>query len=271
MADPTRVSNPNSLYRNPVPLDAELHRHKRLQPLTDYSIANSLHATYVGVDEFGQAALEYVIMFVDAGNDSAGRAQVTPAVLLGVKPGENLMVEGKQWKANYIPAFIRRYPFWTTDTTDPNAASVLVDAGWPGFSDTEGEPLFDTAGVPTTVLREALEFINRFEAEALRAREFCARLVHLDVLRETKADAVLPDGKTLSVKGFYSIEEAALRSLPDTTVLDLHRSGALALMHAHLLSLAHLRPMIERKVLRMTAAAAAVAPVKAITALPSKR
>jgi hypothetical protein len=37
-------------------------------------------------------------------------------------------------------------------------------------------------------------------------------------------------------------------------VLELNRSGALALMQAHILSLAHLRQLIERKAQRMGAA-----------------
>lgn len=253
------MSHSSPLYRNPVPLDADHHRHKRLQPLTDYSIASAMHASYLGVDEFPQAALEFVIMFIDIASDSGGRAQVSPAVLLGMTPGENLMVEGTRWAARYVPAFIRRYPFWTTDTSDPAAAGVLVDEAWSGFSDTQGEPLFEHDGRPTPTLRSALEFINRFEAEAQRTREFCAKLIQYDLLREMKADATLPSGQTLSVKGFYAIEEAALRSLPDRVVLELHRDGWLAMMHAHILSLAHLRPLIERKAERLSQAAAKAA------------
>lgn len=251
------MSTSFQLYRNPVPLDADQHRHKRLQPMTDYSVAARMHSSYVGIDEFAWAALEFVIMFIDTAAENGGRAQVSPAVLLGMTPGENLMVEGTRWTARYVPSYIRRYPFWTVDTPDPAAAGVLVDSAWSGFSDTEGEPLFERDGTPSPILRSALEFINRFEAEAQRTREFCARLVQLDVLREMKADATLPNGQTLSVKGFYAIEEAALRSLPDKTVLELHRDGSLAMMHAHLLSLAHLRPLIERKAQRVKPSAAA--------------
>jgi hypothetical protein len=245
------LPNSHQLYRNPVPLDADEHRHKRLLPLTDYSIAGAMHASYIGIDEFALAALEYVIMFIDTAAESGGRAQVSPAVLLGMTPGENLMVEGTRWTARYVPAFIRRYPFKTTDTGDPATVSVLVDDAWSGFSDTQGEPLFEADGRPTPTLRSVLESIDRFEADALRTREFCAKLVQHDLLREMKADATLPSGQTLSVKGFYAIEEAALRSLPERTVLELHRDGSLAMMYAHILSLAHLRPLIERKAQRL--------------------
>jgi hypothetical protein len=151
------LRNPYQLYRNPVPLDADQHRYKRLQPLTDYSIANAMHASYIGVDEFAWAALEFVIMFVDSAAENDGRAQVSPAVLLGMTPGENLMVEGTRWAARYVPAFIRRYPFWTTDTSDPSAAGVLVDEAWSGFSDNEGEALFERDGTPSQTLRTALD------------------------------------------------------------------------------------------------------------------
>ena len=67
-------------------------------------------------------------------------------------------------------------------------------------------------------------------------------------------DATLTDGQQLSVDGFLALDEEKLRALPDATLLDLHKSGMLALIHAHQISLGLMRALVERRLaLRATA------------------
>jgi hypothetical protein len=63
-------------------------------------------------------------------------------------------------------------------------------------------------------------------------------------------DATLPDGNQLVVDGFFSLDEAKLSALPDATVLELHKNGALALIHAQQISLGHMRRLVERRLAR---------------------
>ena len=99
-----------------------------------------------------------------------------------------------------------------------------------------------------------MDFLERFELEAERTRAFCERLVMLGVLKEMKADATLPNGQKLSVDGFHAVDEDKLRALPEATVLELWRTGLLMLMQAHLLSLANIRHLVNRKAARIQAA-----------------
>jgi hypothetical protein len=69
-----------------------------------------------------------------------------------------------------------------------------------------------------------------------------------------KSDATLPDGATLSVDGFFVVDEEKLHLLPDLQVLEMHRNGMLTLLNLHLASLATLRHMVERKARRAIAA-----------------
>jgi hypothetical protein len=127
---------------------------------------------------------------------------------------------------------------------------VLIDRSWSGFSETTGEALFDKDDKPTAALEQAMKFLEMFEAEAQRTRLFCTRLAELDILKEMKADATLPDGKTLSVDGFYAVDEDKLRELPDAAVLELHRNGMSMLLAMHLASLANMKHLVDRKALR---------------------
>ena len=44
-----------SFYREPVLLDSVLHRNKKVGKLTDFSVAQHLHSSYLATAEFDQA------------------------------------------------------------------------------------------------------------------------------------------------------------------------------------------------------------------------
>jgi len=244
----------SALYRRPELLDAQQHRHLRLKELTDWSVARELHAMFIAATEFAQAALDYPIVFVQGtGKDTKGRTLVSPVVLLGLQPGENLYVNGAKWDARYLPAFVRRYPFFSAPVQGLDRPGVFIDAAWSGFSDTEGVPLFEADNAPTPALRNAIDFLERFEAESTRTTEFCARLLDLGILKDMRADVQLLGGRQITVEGFQAIDEDKLQNLPDKLVVELHRKGLLMLMQVHLLSLANLRHLVQKKTDRILA------------------
>lgn len=166
----------SALYRDPVLVDSVLHRRKKLLPLTDFSIAGGMHAVFITATEFPQAALDFPLVFInvadaDAATDAdAERRLLTPIALLGVSADDNLHVDNGRWTGRYVPAFIRRFPFIAAAVDGANAPGVFIDAGWPGFNDTTGEPLFTEQGKPAETLTRAMEFLERFEQEAQRTR-----------------------------------------------------------------------------------------------------
>lgn len=253
----------SALYRDPVLVDSVLHRHKKLLPLTDFSIAGGMHAVFITATEFPQAALDFPLVFINVGDAAAAteaeRTLLTPIALLGVSADENLHVDNGRWTGRYVPAFIRRFPFIAAAVDGADAPGVFIDGGWPGFNDSAGEPLFTDQGKPAETLTRAMEFLERFEQEAQRTRQFCARLAELDLLKKMQADATLPTGDVVLVDGFLAVDETKLLALPDAVVLELHRNGMLTLLHAHLMSLANLRYLVQRKAERVAAKAASVA------------
>lgn len=241
----------SALYRAPELLDPVRHGTLKISPVQDWSVARHMHAVYVAATELPEAALEFPLLFVHSGElDAGGRATVSPVALLGLAQGENLFVDGTRWRARYVPAFLRRYPFLTGRAAGDAAPGVMIDTAWSGLSHTAGEALFDAQGWPAPALQRHLALLERFEAEALRTRQFCTQLVELALLKPMQADATLPDGQTLTVEGFQVIDEERLRELPAAAVLDLHRSGMLMLMHLHIASLANLPALVERKARR---------------------
>jgi hypothetical protein len=233
------------LYREPVLIDPAEHRHLRLGTFSDFSVTRQMHAVYVAATEFPLAALDFTIVFVNTGESP--NIVMSPIVLLGLTPNENLYLDGKRWDARYIPAFIRRYPFFSAHVRGTQQVGVMIDTAWSGLSTTEGEPLFEADDKPAPALERAVEFLKMFEVEAQRTRQFCQRLQDLALLRPMQVDATLPSGQHMAIDGFMTVDEEKLQALPEATVVELHRNGMLGLLHLHIASLANMRHLVERK------------------------
>lgn len=237
----TTTSQP--LYREPVQLNAQLHRHKKIRPFNDFSLIAHAHAVMLNAVEFPQAALAFPIIFVPG---TTSNPEISAAAMMGLVPNANLFVEGSQWAASYVPAAFRRMPYLSAPLPGSEQTGVYIDLQWPSLSETEGEPLFTSDGQHAPALVQAIEFLQAFDAEARRTAHLCARLNTLGLLTPMKADVTLPDGSALTVDGFMVVDEAKLAELSESVVLELHRSGALGLIHAHLLSLNQMRVLIDR-------------------------
>ncbi len=247
-----------ALYRQPVALDRQLHRGKRLKRIAGSRAAAQMNACLVTASEFADVAKEYVIGFVPA------RAPGTPeplevhaVALLGLRAQENLFVDADgRWDARYVPAFVRRYPFAYASDGEGRPA-VIVDAACEAFNDTEGERLIQDDGEATPFLQETLQFLDAFEQDLQRTRTLCARIVELDLLKAVQIDVTLGDGSKLSADGVQVIDEAKLKDLPEPVAVELLRHGVLGLLHAHLISTTNVQRLTERLGAQRQAAPAA--------------
>ena len=237
-----------NLHRKPVPLDRGAHRTLRVKlPVTDWRVAERLNSMFLAAVEFGDACRDYPIVFVRAGTDPAGQMQVAPVAVFGLAPQENLYLDDGRWLARYIPAVLRMYPF-AIGRIDEKSFAICVDTDWSGVSQAEGEPLFTPEGEPTELTQNVQKQLEQTEAEIQRTRLVGQRLIELDLLREMRFDATLPDGQTVTVDGFLTVDEDKLKALPDATLVELQRNGLLGLVHAHLISLGNMRHLAERRV-----------------------
>jgi hypothetical protein len=236
--------NPN-LYKKPVGLDPALHGNLRLaHGVDDWSVAADCNAVFIASAEFGDACSEYPIVFIEAGNDDQGVMQVAPIAVLGLADKLNLFAEGASWRAAYVPALLRCYPFGIARQDDTRVI-VVIDDDFSGWSRSEGQALFDDAGNPTPLLQGVRDQLEKIEIEIQRTRMFGRMLSEAGLLSPMRFDATLPDGKTLSVDGFHTVDEKRFAELPDAKVLELHKNGVLGLIHAHQISLRHMRRLVE--------------------------
>jgi hypothetical protein len=235
------------MYGELAPLDREAHKNLKLDTAKAVvSCVADQNSVFLAAIEFGDACKEFPIVFVRAGEGAEGKPQVAPLAVLGLKPGSNLFVEGDKWTANYVPAYVRRYPF-AMARLDGNANNLAVcyDSKWVGFNEETGEALFNN-GEPTEFLLNARGFLEHFEQEAERTRLICNLLVDLDLLQDMRFEATLPGGEKIDVEGFLAVDEKKYSELPDDKVLQLHRNGLIGLIEMHRLSMTNMNRLAAR-------------------------
>jgi hypothetical protein len=230
-----------------VALDRQVHARLRLKPATDLAFAAGMSAVPLLSAEFGDAAREYAIVFV-RGTDQS----VVPAVLTGKPNGPNVYLDAAgRWNAQYVPAYVRRYPFLTAQTA-PDQFTVCIDAACSGFDATEGAQLFAAEGEPSPLLQQVVHNLADYQRHAQLTEAFTQRLVAAGVLVDADAKADLANGQAMALRGFCVVDEAHLRALPDSTSKEWLASGDLGLIYAHLLSLGNLLQLLRRQPLDET-------------------
>jgi hypothetical protein len=254
----------SNLHRQPTALDSAQHRNLRLRlPITDWTLANNLNGMFVAAAEFGDVCREFPIVFVKAGKEPDGTDAIAPIAVFGMEQKENLYVSGSRWRANYMPAVLRAYPFCIARIDDQRFA-ICVDTAWSGTSVLEGQPLFNEDGTQAELLQQMTKHLETLETEIQRTRLVGKKLLELDLLREMRFDATLPDGRQHTVDGFLTVDDEKLTKLSDAVVGELHRSGVLGLVHLHWVSLGNMRRLVDWHVER-----AAAAPTPAPAAAPA--
>jgi len=240
------MSNP-PMYGDLLPLDREVHKNLKLD--TNQTVVTRVadqNSVFLAAVEFGDAAKEYPIVFVRAGTGADGKTEVAPLAVFGLKAGSNLFVDGDKWTGNYVPAYIRRYPFAMARVEGvQNDIAVCYDMKWPAFNETTGEALFKD-GQPTEFLLNAKTFLENFEQEAERTRLICNLLQELELLQDMRFEATLPNGEKFDVEGFMALDEKKYSELPDDKILHLHRNGLIALLELHRLSLTNMNRLLGK-------------------------
>ncbi len=226
-------------YKKPVVLDKEQHKGLRLKA-ADARFAAKNQSVPMVLAEFPEASLEYPIVFAKS-QDS----QWIALALTGLQADSNAFVdESGRWTGRYVPASVRRYPFILAEGENKQL-SLAVDMDAPQLGG-EGEALFDDKGEPTELVRNVMNMMGEFQSQALSTGTLAKELDDAKLLTQQSLRVQLGDGRNAVVDGVWIVDEAKLRELSDDKILSLYKSGALVAIHAHMLSLRNLLPLLER-------------------------
>ena len=239
------MSNPSPLfYEKIVALNANTHKGYYLEPATNFKFAQNTNSTYIAHVEFLKASREYPIVFAKDNNNS-----VYPVVLLGLGKDQNLFVDKKgNWLGNYIPAYVRRYPFILASTTENDAnLTICIDETYSGFNkNKKGEKLFDSNSSHSDFLKNSIEFLREFNKHTQVTTAFCQSLNNLNILEPMKLSMKTNDGREVSMGGFMGVNRSKFKELPANQVYELFKTDQLELIYLHLASLSNVEALMNR-------------------------
>src|SRR5688572_16227477 len=165
------------IYETAVPVTHARHGAWSIETGSDYGFTRNVNSVPLVAVELASAAAEYPVVFGGTGDT------VMPAAILGLRNDENLYLtpEGG-WQAQYIPAFVRRYPFVFSSRDEGKTFTLCIDEGYTGFNqEGRGQAIFDAEGKPTEYVQNVLKFLQQYQVEFQRTQVFCRKLKELNL------------------------------------------------------------------------------------------
>jgi SapC protein len=233
-----------------VQLDNVEHARLRLTGLAGSELSSN--QAQVVPNEFEQLQREYPILFQ---KDAEGNFQ--SIAILGLDRGENLFAPEGQWETRYVPAAMRRGPFFLGVDDDARAdPAIVIDLDDPRVSESDGDPIFLAQGGAAPFLQQAAESLRIVHEGLKLSRAMFDLFAELDFLAPVDIDVDLGDGIHYRLTGQFTIGAEQLASLSGGALERLNRSGFLACaIHARS-SLANISRLIELKLSKLAGGAA---------------
>lgn len=243
------------LYKKPEPLNVQTHKGMGLKyGDRPFDFLNETHFVPLTVGEFAQACGVYPIIFL-------GNARL-PVAVMGLQQGSNLFVDpatGNFEQYAYLPAFVRRYPFVAAVHTDEKERFTLcVDAGSHLISKDPDQPFFDEKGQLTPFVQNALDYVQRFETDAINTGRMVDQFNELDLFEEQTTNFQprdpqgRPVGEPQPIASYWGISHEKLRALPADKLAKLRDDTTLGAIYAHMLSMARWENIIARAAVRQS-------------------
>lgn len=233
-------------YESCIPVTPERHQDCTVDIGSDYSFARDTNAVLITCLEFTRIAREYPVVFAAA--DAQKESVPMPVAVIGLNENKNLCVNAEgHWKARYVPASVRQYPFIFSRMDDAQSLVLCVDESFKGFNrDGRGKKLFDENGKQSGYLQDITGFLGGFQSEYQRTQKLCELLHSLGLFEEMEARIALPSGRKIAMQGFLTVDRNKLEALPQEKLGELARIGYLELVYLHFQSLDNFDLLVER-------------------------
>ena len=225
-----------------VPFDAKKHAGLGLSQSSLSHFMATRNAFAISLTEFFYASQHYPVVFVKAPDES-----LQASVLTGLRQSENLFIdaEGNWQEQAYVPAYVRRFPFYTVDSEDgaqPDKALIMVDETGLEVSQ---HPFIESSGEASKQWLQMKRFIADYIAANKLTLEFTAKMERLDLLEAFEAQINPKLQSRMQVSGMYRIDENKLNRLPARVIKDLMQKGELSRIYAHLISLENFAKLLD--------------------------
>lgn len=162
----------------------------------------------------------------------------------GLQPGQNLYIaEDGRWRAGYIPAAYRAYPFAVAKTE--NSEQVLCfDQESNLLSKTDGEPFYGSDGALSDSVKKIADFLGQVVQNKILTTNVCSLLQKYNLIQPWQITLKQESGEK-KLNGLFRIDEQALRKLTAESLKELSDAGALSIAYLQLVSMNHFPRLVE--------------------------
>lgn len=233
-------------YTQLVPFSRDHFRGLGRRRRAPFAFASELNSMLVMAAEFFHAGRHYPIVF---GREGASGAYL-PVIVTGLDDRQNLLVNSEgQWRSDsYLPAYARRWPFFTVQMKEePNRSLVCVD---PLGLEKNDKPFINAAGVATSLWQDTERMINEMDAAQRNTRTLMQALTELELIESFEAHAMARRGGSLRFGNMFRVSEQRLNKLPEKQVKQLMTKGFLSRIYAHLMSLENFQRLLDLRLER---------------------
>jgi hypothetical protein len=223
------------------------HRSLRVQPGASARFGDDRRFVAVIVGEFPFLAAHYPILLTK----DAQTGGFLVGAMLGFDEGENLFLDDAGMES-YRPLNMQRGPFFTA------GSELAIDLDHPRLGG--GELLFTETGAPAPYLQRVTALFRDLVPGIQHTRDFIETIVRLKLVEPIDITAAFDDGNKRNLTDLYTINQDALRALPDAAVIELFRKGYLQLAHLMIGSLKQVAILAQKKNRLLLAASAGLRP-----------
>lgn len=230
------------MFKSIVPITLKEHKDLRVKPINGFSFAAKVNIASVMAHEFSRASSIYPIVFLE------DQDSFKPVALLGLEQGENLFIDAdNKWRASYIPAIIRRYPFALAKIGEGDRYTVCIDQESEYVSKSgDGERLFNDDGTPSASIDRVKKYLSELQQMDLFTAEFCKYCEEKNLFTPLNMK-VRVKNEIKNISGAYVINEERLNKLSNETFLEMHTKRYLPIIYSHLSSLAQIERLLGFK------------------------
>ncbi|AEE22851.1 SapC family protein [Paraglaciecola chathamensis] len=232
----------------PVLIDFEQHSKTLIKTGRGAEFGENVHFIPVIADEVRALALAYPLCFLKDNNTG----QFGLNVLTGFEAGENLYLQGDQWRTHYVPIHLRRQPFLvgvTEEGAKPTSDNTVLtlDMDSARVNTEQGEGLFNEQGKPSDYLTQMIDLLGQLMSGNNRTEVFIETLLEHDLIEELQLSITLKDGQQKRFDGLYNINEANLGALSSDNLEAFHKKGYLQACYLIAASTGHIQTLVEWK------------------------
>lgn len=224
-------------------VNTEAHKTLRINPKKVNVPENQVNACIVVAGELSSLIHEYPIFITK----DQKRDQYQLTAILGLHSGDNLYLDGEQWRATYLPLDILRKPFqaFIPDPNHTSKGSIAIDINSPAVSETTGQRLFTDRGESTDYFKRIETTFKQLMSGTQYTADLLRQAVEFDLLEQVDLKFDLANSEPVTLNGLYIFSQDKVTALKGDALEQCHQSGLLQVCHLTMASSLHLNKLIN--------------------------